>query len=147
MTSRSRLDAEERIFISQLLDAEPALELAVAWAKRLNKLLQRRAVDNLDEMLAAAGTLFCKFAASLRRDFDAINAALVLPWTTSPVEGQISRIKMLKRMMYGRARFELLRARVLNTAREAKARKVRENQFYFGAFEFHSGINIHDRTD
>ena len=66
-------------------------------------------------MLAAAtGTLFARFAASLRRDFDAINAALVLPWTTSPVEGQISRIKMLKRTMYGRAGFELLRARVLS---------------------------------
>jgi transposase len=74
-------------------------------------------VESLDEVLAAAtGTLFARFAASLRRDFDAINAALVLPWTTSPVEGQISRIKMLKRTMYGRAGFELLRARVLNAA-------------------------------
>jgi transposase len=106
-----------RIFITQLLDAEPALGVAVTWAKRLNKLLQRRAIDNLDEVLAAAaGTLFANFAVSLRRDFDAINAALVLPWTTSPVEGQISRIKMLKRTMYGRAGFELLRARVLNAA-------------------------------
>lgn len=38
----------------------------------------------------------------------------MLPWTTSPVEGQVSRIKMLKRTMYGRAGFELLRSRVLN---------------------------------
>jgi transposase len=65
-------------------------------------------------LAAAADTLFSRFAASLRRDFDAINASLRLPWTTSPVEGQISRIKMLKRTMYGRAGFELLRARVLN---------------------------------
>jgi transposase len=63
-----------------------------------------------------AATLFARFAASLRRDFDAISAALVTPWTTSPVEGQISRLKMLKRTMYGRAGFELLRARVLNPA-------------------------------
>jgi transposase len=117
MTSRSRLDGEERIFIGRLLDDEPALGVAVTWAKRLNKLLRRRVVDDLDDVLfAAAGTLLSKFAASLRRDFDAINAALVLPWTTSPVEGQISRIKMLKRTMYGRAGFELLRARVLNAA-------------------------------
>jgi hypothetical protein len=106
-----------RIFITQLLDAEPALGVAVTWAKRLNELLQRRAIDNLDEVLeAAAGTLFANFAVSLRRDFGAINEALVLPWTTSPVVGQISRIKMLKRTMYGRAGFELLRARVLNAA-------------------------------
>ncbi len=64
-------------------------------------------------LAAATGTLFTRFAESLRRDFDAISAALVLPWTTSPVEGQVSRIKMLKRTMYGRAGFELLRARVL----------------------------------
>ena len=54
--------------------------------------------------------------AALRRDFDAISAALELPWTTGPLEEQISRIKMLKRTMYGRAGFELLRARVLDAA-------------------------------
>jgi transposase len=115
MTSRSRMNAEERIFTSRLLADEPALDIAVTWARRLNKLLRRRSVESLDEVLAAAAdTLFARFAASLRRDFDAINASLVTPWTTSPVEGQISRIKMLKRTMYGRAGFELLRARVLN---------------------------------
>ena len=113
--SRSRLNAEERIFVSHLLAEEPALDAAITWAKRLNKLLRRRAVESLDDVLTAAGgTLFARFAASLRRDFDAISAALVTPWTTSPVEGQINRLKMLKRTMYGRAGFELLRARVLN---------------------------------
>jgi transposase len=129
MTSRSRMSAEERIFVSRLLADELDLDVAVGWARRLNKLLRRRAVDSLDEVLtAAANTLFGRFAASLRRDFDAINAALVLPWTTSPVEGHVSRIKMLKRTMYGRAGFELLRARVLNAPSEGTARKVRENQ-------------------
>lgn len=88
MTSRARSDAAERMFVSHLLDAEPALDTAVNWAKRLNKLLQRRAPDDLDEVLAAAAG---KFAASLRRDFEAVSAALVLPWTTSSVEGQVSR--------------------------------------------------------
>ncbi|MGI4800657.1 MAG: ISL3 family transposase [Janthinobacterium lividum] len=115
--ARSRMDAQERMFVSHLLAAEPALNVAVAWAKRLNRLLRRRATESLDEVLAAAtGTLFARFAASLRRDFDAISAGLVLPWTTSPVEGQVSRIKMLKRTMYGRAGFELLRARVMQAA-------------------------------
>jgi transposase len=109
------LNSEERIFVSHLLAAEPALDAAISWAKRLNKLLRRRAVESLDDVLTAvAGTLFARFAASLRRDFDAISAALATPWTTSPVEGQISRLKMLKRTMYGHAGFELLRARVLN---------------------------------
>jgi transposase len=111
---RSRMTAEERMFVLRLFADEPALDAAVTWAKRLTKLLRRRVVESLDDVLAAAaGTLFARFAASLRRDFDAISAALVTPWTTSPVEGQISRIKMLKRTMYGRAGFKLLRARIL----------------------------------
>jgi transposase len=50
------------------------------------------------------------------QDLAAVQAALDLPWTTSPVEGQINRLKMLKRTMYGRAGFELLRRRVLYAA-------------------------------
>lgn len=54
------------------------------------------------------------FITELRKDIGAVQAALDLPWTTSPVEGQISRLKMIKRTMYGRAGFSLLRARVLH---------------------------------
>ena len=68
-------------------------------------------------MLAdAADTPLAEFAASLRHDLVAVQAALNLPWTTSPAEGQINRLKMLKRTMYGRAGFPLLRARVLHAA-------------------------------
>ena len=108
---------EERIFVTRLLADEPGLCTAVTWAKRLTRLLRHRATESLDEVLTAgADTLLARFAASLRRDFQAINAALSLPWTTSPVEGQISRIKMIKRTMYGRAGFTLLRSRVLHAA-------------------------------
>jgi hypothetical protein len=61
-----------------------------------------------------AGTALKEFVVGLRRDLSAVQAALDLPWTTSPAEGQISRLKMLKRTMYGRAGFNLLRARVLH---------------------------------
>ena len=68
------------MFVSHLLAAEPALDAAVTWARRMGKLLRRRVAEDLDKVLAAAaGTLFARFAASLRRDFDAINAVLVLP--------------------------------------------------------------------
>ena len=46
----------------------------------------------------------------------AVQSALDLPWTTSPAERQINRIKTIKRTMYGRAGFQLLRARVLHAA-------------------------------
>ncbi len=50
------------------------------------------------------------------RDIAAVQAALDTPWTISPAEGQINRIKTIKRSMYGRAGFDLLRARVLQAA-------------------------------
>jgi transposase len=48
-----------------------------------------------------------RFAAGLRRDYAAVNAALTLPWSNGQVEGQVNRLKLLKRQMYGRAGFEL----------------------------------------
>jgi transposase len=45
-----------------------------------------------------------------------VRAALALPWSTSPVEGQINRLKTIKRQMYGRAGFDLLRRRILAAA-------------------------------
>jgi transposase len=56
------------------------------------------------------------FARGLRRDYSAVAAALSSPWSQGQVEGQITRLKLLKRHMYGRARFDLLRRRVLHAA-------------------------------
>jgi transposase len=68
---------------------------------------------SLDDVLSStSGTALKEFVASLRWDLSAVQAALDLPWTISPTEGQISRLKILKRTMYGRAGFNLLRARV-----------------------------------
>jgi transposase len=54
-----------------------------------------------------------RFASGLQKDVSAVAAAVDTPWSTGQVEGQINRLKMIKRQMYGRAGFELLRARVL----------------------------------
>jgi transposase len=95
----------------------PGLTDSIAVAKRLNKLLRRKSTEGLEDVLeAAAETGLAGFAAGLRRDIEAVQASFDLPWTTSPAEGQINRLKMLKRTMYGRAGFALLRARVLNAA-------------------------------
>jgi transposase len=53
------------------------------------------------------------FVAGLRTDLAAVTAGLTLPYSSGPVEGQVTRIKLLKRQMYGRAKFDLLRKRVL----------------------------------
>ena len=53
------------------------------------------------------------FANGLTSDLDAFTAGLALPYSSGPVEGNVNRIKMIKRQMYGRAGFDLLRRRVL----------------------------------
>ena len=62
------------------------------------------------------GSALAGFADGIRRDLDAVRAALTLPWSTGLVDGQISRLKTIKRAMCGRAGFELLRSRVLQAA-------------------------------
>ena len=105
----------DELFRTCLLEGEPALGDTITWAQQLNAILQRKATGDLADIIATGNdTLLDRLAAGLRRDFAAICAPLELPWTTSPVEGQISRLKMLKRTMYGRAGFDLLRARVLH---------------------------------
>ena len=57
------------------------------------------------------------FASELRRQRKAVQAALTLPYSNGQTEGQINRLKLIERSMYGRANFDLLRQRVLRTAR------------------------------
>ena len=54
-----------------------------------------------------------RFARTLRRDIDAVKNALKERWSSGQTEGQVNRLKTLKRGMYGRAETELLRARML----------------------------------
>ncbi len=56
------------------------------------------------------------FASGLDRDQVAVLAALTLPWSNGQTEGQVNPLKTLKRQMYGRANFDLLRKRVLHAA-------------------------------
>ena len=54
------------------------------------------------------------FASELRRERKAVEAALTLPYSNGQTEGQINKLKLIKRSMYGRANFDLLRQRFLN---------------------------------
>jgi len=58
-------------------------------------------------------TPLVNFAQGLIYDYDAVKSGMTLSWNNGPVEGQINRLKMLKRQMYGRASLELLTRRFL----------------------------------
>jgi transposase len=117
MAEADDLAEVDRTFVTGLLAEAPRLADAIRAAKRLERLLQRQSQEPIGEVLEGfEGTLLTDFGAALRQDLPAVQAALDLPWTTSPVEGQINRLKLIKRAMYGRAGFNLLRSRVLQAA-------------------------------
>ena len=86
--------------------SESVSELLLKW--------ERGDAAALDPWLAAArDSELASFAQGIARDLDAVRAAITEPWSTSPVEGEINRVKTMKRQMYGRAGYALLRVRVL----------------------------------
>jgi transposase len=85
--------------------------------QRFVALMQQRCLEQLDVWIAdavhASWSELRSFARGLCNDRPIIRAALTLPWSQGQVEGQVNRLKLLKRQMYGRAKFDLLRQRVL----------------------------------
>jgi transposase len=58
------------------------------------------------------GSVFGSWSAGLVQEQDAVQAAIAEPWSTGQVEGQITKLKLAKRSMYGRAKRDLLEARM-----------------------------------
>ena len=106
--------------LARLRDRGPALAEAVSLAEEFAGLLRAREPGRLEPWLARArgGPLpaFRGFAARPGMDEGAVRAAATLPWSTGPVEGQIDRLKTIKRQMYGRAKLDLLGRRFLLAA-------------------------------
>ncbi len=70
--------------------------------------------DHVKHWLAdAAGSLVSSFAGGITKDKGAVAAALMQPWSNGQTEGQITRLKLIKRQMYGRAKLDLLQARLI----------------------------------
>lgn len=80
-------------------------------------LVNRRGQENLEEWVRNAEDSplpeLRGFATGLRRDWNAVKASLTLHWNSGMVEGHVNRIKMIKRQIFGRAKPDLLRKRVL----------------------------------
>ncbi len=115
-TSRDTTDLD-RGYVEQLLLLSPALAAARDLAQRFGALVRTHSADALTPWLADAEDGELRgFAASLRQDEQAVRAALALPWSSGQVEGQVTRLKLVKRQGYGRAKLDLLRARLIHAA-------------------------------
>ena len=117
---------EFMVAIGQLERAEVELETfgdrtaiatAVDLVNRFVTMVKDQMADALDDWLREAEDGARALAsAGLRRDENVVRAALTEPWSNGQVEGQVNRLKVIKREMYGRAGFDLLRCRFLGHA-------------------------------
>jgi transposase len=104
-------------YLQQVYKAEPEIEVLAQLAKEFFRIVRQRDIHALTPWFEATKvSALSGFAAHLAKDKDAVQAALKLPWSQGQVEGQVHRLKLIKRQMYGRAGFDLLRLRVLQKA-------------------------------
>jgi transposase len=84
---------------------------------RFHRMIRTRNAAALTSWLADSETgLLASFCKGIRADLAAVTAALTEPWSNGQTEGQITRLKLVKRQMYGRAGLDLLRARLVGVA-------------------------------
>jgi transposase len=116
----ARSTDEDHHQLAQLTAQSPELAEAVALAQNFAALVRQHQPTQLDPWLARAATSallpFQRFAKGLREDYAAVKAGITLPWSQGPIEGQINRLKTLKRQMFGRAHVDLLAQRFLLAA-------------------------------
>jgi len=107
-------DEKTKAWIEAFRQRVPEIDRVTQLAHQFVVLLREKRSHQLADWLAhAAKSPLASFAAGLRRDLAAVQAACSSPWSQGQVEGQVNRLKLLKRQMYGRASFPLLRSRVL----------------------------------
>jgi transposase len=104
-------------YLQELSRRCPDLAVCATAAREFARMIRERDAQAWPEWLRSAKTTaLARFAASLCNDEAAVLAAMSLPWSNGQVEGQVHRLKLIKRQMYGRAKFDLLRLRVVQTA-------------------------------
>ncbi len=121
------LKAEEQETLRQLRQASPHLETAYQLVKEFLHMVRERTGEQLDTWLKAVKAshleAFQTFVTGVQKDRDAVLAGLTLPWSNGPLEGHVNRLKLIKRSMYGRAEFDLLKLRVLHQSKKNQDRK------------------------
>jgi transposase len=112
-----KLNDEEKQLIVRLEKECPAVEFLRPLVRSFSEALLGKETDALqpwiDRATASGFPAIKNFCDGLIRDRAAVTAAISLKWSNGQVEGQVHRLKLIKRQMYGRASFKLLRARVL----------------------------------
>jgi transposase len=117
---KAKRSPDAQTYVDQLTQLDPSIAQAYQLSQAFLALVRERWGDELEawmtEVMKNGSEALARFAQGLQEDLAAVKAGLTLPWSNGPVEGQITRLKMLKRQGYGRAGFPLLRQRVMQAA-------------------------------
>ncbi len=117
MRREEKLSGEQKEYLGRLCEADDALADARRLTQEFAKMVRGLGGEKLDGWLGRAESseaeVMKRFAAALKKDLEAVRAGLTESWSTGPVEGFVTKLKLIKRQGYGRANFDLLRARAL----------------------------------
>jgi transposase len=116
----SDLTREQQAYLATLREQDADLAAAYRLTQVFATLVRERQGEGLNawrtEVAGCEVPALRRFAAGLTRDLDAVRAGLSEDWSNGQTEGHVNRLKTLKRQMYGRAGFTLLRQRVVHAA-------------------------------
>jgi transposase len=117
--------------LTQLCEKDPQIAQTYELIHEFTTMLREREGERFDAWLARVeeqgASELQSFANGLKKDYDAVKAGLTLSWSNGQTEGQVHRLKLIKRQMYGRGSFTLLRQRVLHRT-ETKRRQRRAQE-------------------
>jgi transposase len=112
------LETEEQDLLARILRLHPEVDLAYKLVQQFARMLRTRTGEQLDTWLAQVTDShipeLLSFAKGIEQEKSAVVAGLTLKWSNGLVEGKVNKLKLIKRMGYGRAGFPLLRQRVLH---------------------------------
>jgi transposase len=111
------LTAEDKQSLERIKQSDEDVAEAYALSQRFTTIVRERQhgslLDWLDDVIKSGIRALKGFVKGIKQDLAAVINALSLPWSNGQTEGQVNRLKLIKRQMYGRAKFDLLRKRVI----------------------------------
>src|SRR5436305_3347132 len=124
---REDLKEEEPELLQQLRQASPEIEIVYQLVDKFLHMVRERTGEQLerwlDEVKASRLEAFDSFVKGIQQDKDAVFAGLTLPWSNGHLVGNVNRLKLIKRSMYGQAEMDLLKRRVLYTNKKRQKKK------------------------
>ncbi|MGI8865318.1 MAG: transposase [Rubrobacteraceae bacterium] len=117
---REKLTVDQEAYLDRLGTLDKASADAYRLTQEFARMVRELEGEKLDEWLgeveASEALVIRRFAKGLKKDLSAVRAGLTEGWSNGPVEGFVHKLKLIKRSMYGRAGFALLRRRVLGAS-------------------------------